>query len=581
MEFAGNQLNFKTIIATLSVAFFIGRIHLFGNTFPAAIAFTTVMLSVSTLCIYVVPILLAGMLTYAGNGIDFYGDIIALILCSFFLHIPKNRKMTINKKTVFAILSVIAGHCIYYVWSDISYLFGLKHILNECIALFVYIRVFNTLTKVHFTVKDKRILSEEKIGLSYCIAIISITGTIENIYIVMTLWVLIFLVVQYFKGAFYSMMYTCVAMIYWQCQDLSTLSVFTGIFIGLLVSWFIGYATEVKYRKAFMGIAFFFIVESSAGIFIYPIAIAVSFFVTVPSEFLRKICFYMETHDNTETDSRTDVKLQKACNILKERRNLFYSLSNLYVKGNKGKEIISQQFKGLGKTVDSILNELLDLEQKIENEEFEPVPIGLSTYAAGQISGDNCTAFSYGEHYQAMIISDGMGQGKKASMESQLVISTLSKLLMAGFDVDIAVKTINSILMNGDDGEMFATVDLALINNANNHIKLFKMGAASTFIKRGKEITTVQSPAPPVGIVDGWKISYLDLKLRKGDTLIMVSDGVTDCIREDSENITLRNKISEINSHNPETIADLLVEWATNKYENKEKDDLTVMVASF
>ncbi len=581
MEFAGNQLNFKTIIATLSVAFFIGRIHLFGNTFPAAIAFITVMLSVSTLYIYAVPILLAGMLTYAGNGIDFYGEIMALILCSFLLLIPKNRKITINKKTVFAVLSVIIGHCIYYVWSDISYLFGLKHIFYECTALFVYIRVFNTLTKVHFAVKEKRTLSEEKIGLSYCIAIVSITGTIENIYVVMTLWIFIFLVVQYFKGAFFSMMYTSVAMIYWQCQDISTLSVFTGIFIGLLISWFIIYATEVKYRKAVMGITFFLIVESSAGIFIYPIAIAVSFFVAIPSEFLRKIHFLIERYGNIETNDRMEVKLQKACTILEEKRNLFYSLSNLYIKGNKEKAIISQQFKGLGKTVDSILNELLNLEQKIENEEFEPIPIGHSTYAAGQISGDNCTAFRFGAHYQAMIISDGMGQGQKASMESQLVVSTLSKLLMAGFDVDIAVKTINSILMNRDEGEMFATVDLALINNANNHIKLFKMGAASTFIKRGKEITTVQSPAPPVGIVDGWKISYLDLKLRKGDTLIMVSDGVTDCIREDSENITLRNKISEINSHNPETIADILVEWAANKYENKEKDDLTVMVASF
>ena len=48
MEFVGNQINLKSVLATLTVAFFVGRIQLFDGTFPAAIALITVMAAVST-----------------------------------------------------------------------------------------------------------------------------------------------------------------------------------------------------------------------------------------------------------------------------------------------------------------------------------------------------------------------------------------------------------------------------------------------------------------------------------------------------------------------------------------------------
>ena len=51
MEFVGNQINLKSVLATLTVAFFVGRIQLFDGTFPAAIALITVMAAVSKMCI--------------------------------------------------------------------------------------------------------------------------------------------------------------------------------------------------------------------------------------------------------------------------------------------------------------------------------------------------------------------------------------------------------------------------------------------------------------------------------------------------------------------------------------------------
>ena len=90
----------------------------------------------------------------------------------------------------------------------------------------------------------------------------------------------------------------------------------------------------------------------------------------------------------------------------------------------------------------------------------------------------------------------------------------------------------------------------------------------------------LKRPAPPAGIVDGLKLEYIDVRLKKGDLLLMVSDGVTDCDRKDPDCIWLRQRLSEIGSRDPDTVAELIINKAAEKYGIRERDDLTVMVAA-
>ena len=184
-----------------------------------------------------------------------------------------------------------------------------------------------------------------------------------------------------------------------------------------------------------------------------------------------------------------------------------------------------------------------------------------------------------GKNKQALVISDGMGKGSRAAAESKMVVTTLSRLMEAGFDVDLAIKTVNAILM-ADSGEMFATVDLAVIDKGTGRAQIFKMGAASTFVKHGDQVSMLKRPAPPAGIVDGLKLEYIDVRLKKGDLLLMVSDGVTDCDRKDPDCIWLRQRLLEIGSRDPDTVAELIINKAAEKYGIRERDDLTVMVAA-
>ena len=126
MEFVGNQINVKSVLATLTVAFFIGRIHLFNGTFPAGIALITVMVAVSTIYIYLVPVMAAAMLTFAGQGMDFYGDMMAMIFCGVFFLFFHRQRFTINQRTAVAVLAMLLFNLLYYGAGHILYLLSLK-----------------------------------------------------------------------------------------------------------------------------------------------------------------------------------------------------------------------------------------------------------------------------------------------------------------------------------------------------------------------------------------------------------------------------------------------------------------------
>ncbi|HKM28783.1 MAG TPA: SpoIIE family protein phosphatase [Anaerovoracaceae bacterium] len=288
---------------------------------------------------------------------------------------------------------------------------------------------------------------------------------------------------------------------------------------------------------------------------------------------------------------------------LRRKKENFRSLGNLYGAAADSRQILSYQFLGMEKVVDNIITTMQGTEIRSgqagsqagghvrdhvggygcgqASSQLGKYSIATATtgYSIEGVSGDSglCTVLADGR--VAMILSDGMGKGAAASVESKLVVTTLAKLLDSGFDVDLAMKTINGMLLTKEQSEIFATVDLALINPRTARAKLFKMGAATTFVRHGDKVAIAKAPTLPLGILGALNLEYMDVKLRRGDMLVMVSDGVTDCDRRDPHADWLRDKLLAITSHDPDTIAELIINKAAEKYGLKERDDLTVLVA--
>lgn len=194
-----------------------------------------------------------------------------------------------------------------------------------------------------------------------------------------------------------------------------------------------------------------------------------------------------------------------------------------------------------------------------------------------RISGDN---YSYGEVDSTgfLAISDGMGIGKRANLESSTAIDLFEKLMEIKMDKNTIIKTINSILRARTNDEIFTTLDLGFIDLYTGRLQMLKTGAPATFIKRKDRVDIVRSPALPIGILEDVKFNIYEEYLEDGDIVIMMSDGVLDSNKDvHNQEDWMKDIIVNIDSENPAIISDRILEEAKNISRNYSTDDMTVM----
>ena len=105
---------------------------------------------------------------------------------------------------------------------------------------------------------------------------------------------------------------------------------------------------------------------------------------------------------------------------------------------------------------------------------------------SNDVSGDNYTVIQLKDGKHTVLLSDGMGTGSSAYMESMAAINLLKSLLQSGFEKDVAVKILNSLLVLRYPKETFATIDLVVVDLYSGHAEFIKTCAAPTFLVRRK-----------------------------------------------------------------------------------------------
>lgn len=193
------------------------------------------------------------------------------------------------------------------------------------------------------------------------------------------------------------------------------------------------------------------------------------------------------------------------------------------------------------------------------------------------ISGDNYSLRELDNGQLLMGLSDGMGYGTSACLESETVIELLEQLLDSGFDADTAMKMINSVMVMNSSEDHPATLDYGVIDLHSGMCDIVKIGAAATFVKRGNWVETIKSTSMPLGIFSELDYDSTSKKLYNGDMIIMVSDGVIDALESENKDEKMGKIISSIKSDNPREIADEILSCALNG-KDRMNDDMTVLV---
>lgn len=195
------------------------------------------------------------------------------------------------------------------------------------------------------------------------------------------------------------------------------------------------------------------------------------------------------------------------------------------------------------------------------------------------LSGDSFSLLELGNGKFAVAISDGMGNGERARQESSAALSILQQLLQSGIDEKLAVKSVNSVLLLRSAEEMYATVDLAIVDLYTAHTTFLKIGSTPSFIKRGREVIPITANNLPIGIIQDIDVDFVTMQLQPGDTLVMMSDGIYDAPGHAvNKELWMKRIIGELKTDDPQEMADALLETVVRYHEGAIVDDMTVLV---
>jgi len=140
-------------------------------------------------------------------------------------------------------------------------------------------------------------------------------------------------------------------------------------------------------------------------------------------------------------------------------------------------------------------------------------------------NGDRCLCFSGPDCRYFMLLCDGMGTGPGAVQEGQTAAAILEQLLSAGFPAQYALRSLNSLYaLRGSAGA--CTVDLAEVFLDTGKVILYKWGAPASYLlsQAGAEKIGTVGPPPGLSVTQSREITER-LSLRRGETLVLISDG--------------------------------------------------------
>ena len=276
-----------------------------------------------------------------------------------------------------------------------------------------------------------------------------------------------------------------------------------------------------------------------------------------------------------EESGRYNINLYtNVCNSVDGTSCNIKQIAKVLQKVLKEKMVLQKQKCGLRANDDTCMFKLVS-----EDNFTMQVGIAKSKKADSIISGDTTTQTKLEDGKYLLAISDGMGSGPEARKSSKIAIKMLERLLTSGFNKDTALKLINTTISANTEDDMYATLDVNILDLYKGEMDFIKNGACPTFIKRNGKVEVLKSIALPTGILDNIDLIEYNYKLEDGDIIVMCSDGILDSNKEyASKELWVQEVLEDVETDDSQRIADILLSESKDNDFGKEKDDMTVIV---
>ncbi|WP_461207618.1 stage II sporulation protein E [Clostridium sp. DL1XJH146] len=323
------------------------------------------------------------------------------------------------------------------------------------------------------------------------------------------------------------------------------------------------------------------------------------------SNHINNISSYIGTlADDFQQDFNLDLENERK--LRKSFKNLNIGIVDLYcIKDKNGRTRVNVKLESCRgkhlcvKKILPLINETLDKSMCVGNEScnidkeglcnvnFEETPkyyvssYGLSYNKEGNKS--NGDSFFYGklsDGNYVSLLSDGMGSGEEARLESSSTVNLIREIIENGFEEKKALHTVNSIMnFKFSEDERFATLDLMNLDLYSGDIDFMKVGAVASFLMRKNKVEVVESKTLPMGVMDKLDIDSFKMKIENRDIIVMVTDGVLDINSKNTGKYEwLVEYLEKTQINKPEELSKDILKTAKVLSGGKVKDDMSAIV---
>ena len=156
---------------------------------------------------------------------------------------------------------------------------------------------------------------------------------------------------------------------------------------------------------------------------------------------------------------------------------------------------------------------------------------------AKEVGGDFYDFFLIDDDHLGLVMADVSGKGVPAALFMMVTKILVSEIAKTGIPTNEVLSAVNSRICEHNKAEMFVTVWLGILEISTGILRASNAGHEYPAIKRadGKFELFKDKHGFVVGGMDGVKYSEYEVKLSKGDTIFLYTDGVTEATNSNNE----------------------------------------------
>ena len=200
---------------------------------------------------------------------------------------------------------------------------------------------------------------------------------------------------------------------------------------------------------------------------------------------------------------------------------------------------------------------------------------------AGPVSGDYCDIISLSNNELLFVLADVTGKGVAASMLMTQIHAIFHSLSAFEMPLEILLEQVNRLICESAAFSHFATLVCGKIY-PNGEVEIINAGHCLPIVLKKYDIINIDSSTMPLGLFCNMQYNVQRLKMEKGESLIIYSDGLSEAMGKENEEYG-ESRIINFAKNNfeipPQEFINSLVNDVTEFVGNsKMNDDLTIMV---